>query len=194
MDRLTTHSPRTGSAIPSKQLGDICLRISGCENYDFCEGCPINELLTRLCAYEDTGLTPEQIELLKKPKPFHSTWTGKVFKSEAAAAKALAIYEQGYFNFPCSYHFSHSFNVDVSAEEYENVLKTIAEKISAAELKLHKIRQKVSRYGLLIRGKKYYLSDLVINYFGWTVDIIIDDKNHMAMVYVDDMMVESFDL
>lgn len=60
MERLTQHSKKTGSPVPSEVLGDICLRISGCDNYDFCEGCPINELLTRLCAYEDTGLTPEQ--------------------------------------------------------------------------------------------------------------------------------------
>lgn len=66
MDRLTTHSHKTGSAVPSERLGDICLRVIGCDDYDFCEGCPIREMLNKLCAYEDTGLTPEQVELLSK--------------------------------------------------------------------------------------------------------------------------------
>lgn len=66
MDRLTEHSYKTGSAVPSARLGDICLRISGCDEYDFCEGCPVNELITKLCSYEDTGLTPEQVERLSK--------------------------------------------------------------------------------------------------------------------------------
>ena len=101
MDRLTTHSHKTGSAVPSAHLGDICLRINGCDNYDFCEGCPIAEMLIKLCAYEDTGLTPEQVELLTKPKLSKSAWTGKIFKNEAEAAKALAAYKQGLFEFPC---------------------------------------------------------------------------------------------
>ncbi|SCX27770.1 hypothetical protein SAMN02910436_02265 [Ruminococcaceae bacterium P7] len=74
MERLTQRSTITGNAVPSKQLGDICLLISGCEEYDFCEDCPIREMLTRLCEYEDTGLTPEQINHVKEiflhsPKP-----------------------------------------------------------------------------------------------------------------------------
>ena len=62
MDRLTKRSERTGSAVPGELLGDICLRVSGCEEFDFCEGCPIRMLLTKLCEYEDTGLTPAQIK------------------------------------------------------------------------------------------------------------------------------------
>ena len=62
MDRLTKRSERTGSAVPGELLGDICLRVSGCEEFDFCEGCPIRLLLNKLCEYEDTGLTPAQIK------------------------------------------------------------------------------------------------------------------------------------
>lgn len=62
MDRLTKRSERTGSAVPGEQLGDICLRVSGCEKFDFCEECPIGLILTKLCEYEDTGLTPAQIK------------------------------------------------------------------------------------------------------------------------------------
>ena len=81
MDRLTTHSHKTGSAVPSARLGDICLRINGCDDYDFCEGCPINELLTKLCAYEDTGLTPEQIKQIENVLLPHYGYTRESVKS-----------------------------------------------------------------------------------------------------------------
>lgn len=65
MDRLTSRS-QTGCAVPSGILGDICLKMSFCDEYDFCDGCPVGKMIKRLCEYEDTGLTPKQIELMKK--------------------------------------------------------------------------------------------------------------------------------
>lgn len=66
MERLTIHSCSTGSVIPSEQLGDLCMLMGFCDDYDFCRGCPVKTLLTRLCEYEDTGLTPAQINRIKK--------------------------------------------------------------------------------------------------------------------------------
>ncbi len=66
MERLTAHSKPSGSPIPSEALGDICLEMDFCDNFDFCAGCPIGRLINLLCEYEDTGLTPKQIENLKK--------------------------------------------------------------------------------------------------------------------------------
>lgn len=94
MDRLTTHSHKTGSAVPSARLGDICLRINGCDDYDYCEGCPINELLTKLCAYEDTGLTPEQIIQVKEIflySPKSSTENERVFLPVYTCSKEMIL-------------------------------------------------------------------------------------------------------
>jgi hypothetical protein len=66
MKRLTSHSKHSGCPVPSKELGDICLEMDFCDNFDFCAGCPIGRLINQLCEYEDTGLTPKQIENFKK--------------------------------------------------------------------------------------------------------------------------------
>lgn len=174
MDRLTTHSHKTGSAVPSERLGDICLRVIGCDDYDFCEGCPIREMLNKLCAYEDTGLTPEQINQAKEifiHSPNLSTENERMFLPAYTCSKKMIS--------------------SVIGKKPSRINNKIS---SAAEPKLHKIRQKVSRYGLFIRGKKYYLTDLVTNYFCRTVDVVIDIQNNVAMVYDDDVMVEWFNL
>ena len=60
--------------------------------------------------------------------------------------------------------------------------------------KAKKIKQKVSRYGLYIKGKKYYLSDLSTYHFGETVDVIINEQSKHVKVFINDMLVEEFDL
>lgn len=64
MERLTQR--RNDTPVPNKALGDLCWRMSFCEEFEFCEGCPVGKLINRLCEYEETGLTPNDIEKLKK--------------------------------------------------------------------------------------------------------------------------------
>lgn len=66
MERLTKHSELTGSPVPSNIIGDICMKINFCNEFDFCTNCPIRELINRLCAYEDTRYEPEEIIIIKK--------------------------------------------------------------------------------------------------------------------------------
>lgn len=69
MERLTDHSAYNGTPVPNRDtIGDLCLMMSFCDDYDFCEGCPVKKMMDRLCAYEDTGLTPEEIAELKEKK------------------------------------------------------------------------------------------------------------------------------
>lgn len=44
---------------------DLCEEV--CKAQTRCAGCPIASAFDRLAAYEDTGLTPEEIEKLKSP-------------------------------------------------------------------------------------------------------------------------------
>lgn len=67
MDRLTKHSKLViDGAVPSENLGDLCLKMDFCDEFAFCKGCPVKKIMDRLCEYEDTGLTPEQIDKMKK--------------------------------------------------------------------------------------------------------------------------------
>lgn len=141
MERLTTHSKRSNCPIPSEALGDVCMKINFCEDFDFCDGCPVKTMLTRLCEYEDTGLTPNQIENMKKIRQ-----------------------------------------------------QKICQRTIVGIPKAKKIKQKVSRYGLYIKGKKYYLSDLSTYHFGETVDVIINEQSKHVKVFINDMLVEEFDL
>lgn len=63
MYRLTKRSA-TGTAVPIST--DICMQLTICDNYDFCEWCPIGRMINKLADYEDTGLTPKQIAVIKK--------------------------------------------------------------------------------------------------------------------------------
>lgn len=67
MERLTKRSSIfKNKAVPSEKLGDLCMRMDFCDEFDFCIGCPVKKLIDRLCEYEDTGLTPKQIDKTKK--------------------------------------------------------------------------------------------------------------------------------
>lgn len=139
MERLTQR--RNDTPVPNKALGDLCWRMSFCEEFDFCEGCPVGKLLNRLCEYEETGLTPNDIEKLKK----------------SADAKT------------------------------KNQRIRIVGMVKSTVLK-----QRVSRYGLHINGKKYYLADLANYHIGEIASVVI--YKHKAKVYIDNLFVEEFEL
>lgn len=65
LERLTKRS-NIAMSVPSENLGDLCMRMDFCDEFDFCIGCPVKKLMDRLCEYEDTGFTPEQIMEMKK--------------------------------------------------------------------------------------------------------------------------------
>ena len=54
------------------------------------------------------------------------------------------------------------------------------------------LKQRVSRYGLHINGKKYYLSDLALYHIGEIASVTI--YKHKAKVYIDNSLVEEFEL
>ena len=67
MERLTAHSKYSGTPTPNlKTIGDVCMKMPFCDDYDACEGCAIRKMIDRLCEYEDTGLTPKMIVKLKE--------------------------------------------------------------------------------------------------------------------------------
>lgn len=67
MNRLTEHSRFfINSVVPSKNLGDLCTRMKFCDEFDFCDGCPVKRIMDRLCEYEDTDLEPKEIVEMKK--------------------------------------------------------------------------------------------------------------------------------
>lgn len=139
MEKLTQR--RNDTPVPNKTLGDLCWRMSFCEEFEFCEGCPVGKLINRLCEYEETGLTPNDIEKLKK--------------SADAKTKNQRIRIVGM------------------------VKPTV-------------LKQRVSRYGLHINGKKYYLADLANYHIGEIASVVI--YKHKAKVYIDNLFVEEFEL
>lgn len=64
MKRLTKRSGET--AVPSEILGDFCMKMNFCDDFDFCRNCPVGMMMDRLCEYEDTGLEPQEILELKQ--------------------------------------------------------------------------------------------------------------------------------
>lgn len=54
------------------------------------------------------------------------------------------------------------------------------------------LKQRVSRYGLHINGKKYYLPDLTLYHIGKIASVVI--YKHKAKVYIDNSLVEEFEL
>ena len=99
------------------------------------------EALQRLCEYEETGLTPDEVVELKKSADI---------KVKNLRTKILGI-----------------------------VKPTV-------------LKQRVSRYGLHINGKKYYLPDLALYHIGEIASVVI--YKHKAKVYIDNSLVEEFEL
>lgn len=54
------------------------------------------------------------------------------------------------------------------------------------------LKQRVSRYGLHINGKKYYLPDLTLYHIGEIASVVI--YKHKAKVYINNSLVEEFEL
>ena len=99
------------------------------------------EILRKLCEYEETGLSPDEIVELKKSADI---------KVKNQRTKILGI-----------------------------VKPTV-------------LKQRVSRYGLRINGKKYYLPDLALYHIGEIATVTIYKNN--AKVFIDNSFVEEFEL
>ena len=99
------------------------------------------EVLQKLCEYEETGLSPDEVVELKKSADI---------KVKNQRTKILGI-----------------------------VKPTV-------------LKQRVSRYGLHINGKKYYLPDLALYHIGEIASVVI--YKHKAKVYIDNSLVEKFEL
>lgn len=99
------------------------------------------EVLQKLCEYEETGLSPDEVVELKKSAGI---------KVKNQRTKILGI-----------------------------VKPTV-------------LKQRVSRYGLHINGKKYYLPDLALYHIGEIASVVI--YKHKAKVYIDNSLVEEFEL
>lgn len=99
------------------------------------------EVLQKLCEYEETGLSPDEVVELKKSADI---------KVKNQRTKILGI-----------------------------VKPTV-------------LIQRVSRYGLHINGKKYYLPDLALYHIGEIASVVI--YKHKAKVYIDNSLVEEFEL
>ena len=99
------------------------------------------EVLQKLCEYEETGLSPDEVVKLKKSADT---------KVKNQRTKILGI-----------------------------VKPTV-------------LKQRVSRYGLHINGKKYYLPDLALYHIGEIASVVI--YKHKAKVYIDNSLVEEFEL
>ena len=99
------------------------------------------EVLQKLCEYEETGLSPDEVVELKKSADI---------KVKNQRTKILGI-----------------------------VKPTV-------------LKQRVSRYGLHINGKKYYLPDLALYHIGEIASAVI--YKHKAKVYIDNSLVEEFEL
>ena len=58
MERLTCWSPKFNNPVSNGACKDITC-------FGECDSCKINDLIAKLCAYEDSGLEPEQVMELK---------------------------------------------------------------------------------------------------------------------------------
>lgn len=99
------------------------------------------EVLQKLCEYEGTGLSPDEVVELKKSADI---------KVKNQRTKILGI-----------------------------VKPTV-------------LKQRVSRYGLHINGKKYYLPDLALYHIGEIATVTIYKNN--VKVFIDNSFVEEFEL
>lgn len=99
------------------------------------------EVLQKLCEYEETGLSPDEVVELKKSADI---------KVKNQRTKILGI-----------------------------VKPTV-------------LKQRVSRYGLHINGKKYYLPNLALYHIGEIATVTIYKNN--VKVFIDNSFVEEFEL
>lgn len=99
------------------------------------------EALQRLCEYEETGLSPDEVVELKKSADI---------KVKNQRTKILGI------------------------------------------VKPKVLKQRVSRYGLHINGKKYYLPDLALYHIGEIATVTIYKNN--VKVFIDNSFFEEFEL
>lgn len=99
------------------------------------------EVLQKLCEYEETGLSPDEVVELKKSADI---------KVKNQRTKILGI-----------------------------VKPTV-------------LKQRVSRYGLHINGKKYYLPDLALYHIGEIATVTIYKNN--VKVFIDNSFVEELEL
>ena len=99
------------------------------------------EVLQKLCEYEETGLSPDEVVELKK-------------------------------------------SADIQVKNQRTKILGI--------VKPTVLKQRVSRYGLHINGKKYYLPDLALYHIGEIASVVI--YKHKAKVYIDNSLVEEFEL
>lgn len=99
------------------------------------------EVLQKLCEYEETGLSPDEVVELKKSADI---------KVKNQRTKILGI-----------------------------VKPTV-------------LKQRVSRYGLHINEKKYYLPDLALYHIGEIATVTIYKNN--VKVFIDNSFVEEFEL
>lgn len=132
MDRLTKKLCQTTAYVgeESKHLIPVELSVG-----------QTREVLQKLCEYEETGLSPDEVVKLKKSADI---------KVKNQRTKILGI-----------------------------VKPTV-------------LKQRVSRYGLHINGKKYYLPDLALYHIGEIASVVI--YKHKAKVYIDNSLVEEFEL
>lgn len=66
MERLTRRNKLNGNPMLDDTLTNSCQFLDLYNEYNVGQKCPANVLLTRLCEYEDTGLTPAQINEMRK--------------------------------------------------------------------------------------------------------------------------------
>lgn len=217
MERLTTKLHAFGAVLYTNEVGK---HLSPAE---LSVG-QTREVLHKLCEYEETGLTPEQIMEMKKsanikkcqrkdvmdvPKIYDGTIiqrvsrkgvkiNGEYFYDDSLVLNYLgqkvkivisgnvaAVFDlEKNSEYPIAGFILETFNCKHTFHPYTNEENTKAKIFT----------QVVSRYGLQIDGKKYYLPDLVFSHLGYRVKIKI--QGHMVDVYDfhNDNHLENFEL
>lgn len=217
MERLTTKLHAFGAVLYTNEVGK---HLSPAE---LSVG-QTREVLHKLCEYEETGLTPEQIMEMKKsanikkcqrkdvmdvPKIYDGTIIQRVSRKGVKingeyfyddrlildhlgqkvkiviSGNVAAVFDlEKNSEYPIAGFILETFNCKHTFHPYTNEENTKAKIFT----------QVVSRYGLQIDGKKYYLPDLVFSHLGYRVKIKI--QGHMVDVYDfhNDNHLENFEL
>ena len=89
MERLTYRSPRFNNPVSN----GACEKIKCSAK---CDSCKINDLIAKLCAYEDTGLEPEEIIGLKNTCEQLSGINDSLFKANQEMGKDLAEWKKAH--------------------------------------------------------------------------------------------------